>query len=87
MFNDEIETSLNTLDSKKITIFGQSAVFVEDIKKIISISTDEIAIRLKDKALVFVCGTNLFVAKLEPGVCQISGKIQSVQFGERNDKK
>lgn len=87
MFNDEIETSLNVSDSKRITIFGQGAVFIEDIKKIVSISASEIAIRLTNKALVFVCGKNLFVAKLEPGACQISGEIQSVQFGEQNDKK
>ena len=85
MFTDEISDQTLLVNSSKTTIINAVAVIVEGVKKIISISNSEIVIRLGTKKILNIIGEKLHITKLEPQMCQITGKIVSVNFEGKND--
>ena len=76
----EIEKLMNNVDSSvcyRVINLGGKKLYIEGIKSIVRLETEEIIFQLKKQCIV-VSGYNLKVKYLDKNSCVISGEILSV---------
>lgn len=85
MFNDEkYSPQENNFGSGVVvTIVGQSTVIIEGVKKVLSITGEEIIVKLSRLVNLVVLGTELSVNSIDAKMCCIVGKISGVTYEAR----
>ena len=78
--------SIKIANGFQIINYSGEAVYVEGFTQVLSISDEEIALKLK-KGKIVVAGEDLIVSTLEKGSVIIMGKINEVRNGEKTDSK
>ena len=84
MFNDELSKDFISFNGYKIYV-SSKGVFFDEIKKLISATTELVVLRLTSKLIVNVSGTNITISSLQPKSCEIHGKITSIVFEGQYD--
>ena len=82
-FIDDIKScfsseELPTVPLFRAVLFGEGALYVENVKQIVRYTEEEIVLGLKRGGLA-ICGSDLYVKKYCEGDVVICGKIKAVQ--------
>lgn len=78
----EIEKLMNTVESSasfRLVNIGGKSEYIEGIKSVVFLSSDEMRFQLKSK-LAIVKGANLMLKYLDKTTCVINGEIKVVEL-------
>jgi sporulation protein YqfC len=69
------------LDIPKITLIGNKQLFIENYKGIIEYEENKVRIKTNE-GLIKIAGANLFIKEITTDDLMVSGKINTIEFGE-----